>query len=160
VKLTWQLTLNALGRSMIIKRSVLLLITACGLSSCRASQAQELDSTPVLACFTAQPALTYSFTGAPEGADTSWSVVQTLPDGSVRRPMLRASLDRRSNWSLIGDTLALTVHDGVVGWRLMLTRRPGGWVGSGTYLTDAIVKNAKPAQRVFTLTRRTCRGSA
>lgn len=114
----------------------------------------------VVGCYVAKPALTYSATGGPEREDSSWASVQLSEDGKARRPLLPRRYDRSSSWLLGNDTLVATFFDGLVGWRLRLTRAPHGWTGEATYLTDVIVVGLKPYQHALTLTRRSCAPSA
>ena len=55
-----------------------------------------------------------------------------------------------------GDTLQLTLFDGMVGWQALLRATSTGWAGPTTYLTDAIAVGRPPTQRIFVLTRRKC----
>ena len=86
------------------------------------SEARAQDTTQVVGCYVAKPALTYSATGALERADTSWSYAQFSPNGKARRPLLRSAVDRRSSWTVEDDTLRVTFSDGLAGWRLRLVQ--------------------------------------
>jgi hypothetical protein len=107
-------------------------------------------------CYVARPALTYSAMGGPEGGDTTWADVQFSAHGEARRPLLRSNLDRNSSWRIKDDTLIATFSDGLVGWRLRLTRVPQGWSGVAKYLSDAYVVGRPPYQHPITLTHRSC----
>ena len=119
-------------------------------------EAHAQNTNRVVGCFVAQPALTYSATGEPEHGDTSWAYAQFSANGKVRRPLLRSDVDRSSSWRVEGDTLHVTFHDGLAGWRLRLTRVPQGWGGLATYLTDVRVVGQSPYRHPITLTRRSC----
>ena len=116
-------------------------------------------------CYIATPAFTYSGTGQRERGDSSWSFVQLLKNGSARRPLRHASDDRRSKWTMHGDTLRLLLADGLVGWDAVLYATGTGWTGKATYLTDAVTGHYTPngffelkrrAQQSTMLTRRAC----
>jgi hypothetical protein len=123
-------------------------------------EAHAQNTSRVVGCYVAKPALTYSAMGEPERGDTSWAYAQFAANGQVRRPLLRSDLDRRSSWKVEGDTLHVTFHDGLVGWRLGLTRVAQGWSGLATYLTDVHVAGQRPYQHPITLTRRSCAAPA
>ena len=57
---------------------------------------------------------------------------------------------------LRGDTLHLTLFDGLVGWQAVLRTTSTGWAGPATYLSDAIDVRRPPTQRIVVLTRRDC----
>lgn len=119
------------------------------------------DATPVVGCYFAVPALTYSFAGGPERGDTTWAIVEARADRTTDRPLRRARWQHpRSVWRIVGDTLDLTITDGLVGWRLHLLPTPQGWQGKGRYLTDVVVVGdyQPPPDPLFTLTRRPCPG--
>jgi hypothetical protein len=118
--------------------------------------AQAQNSTRVVGCYIAKPALTYSATGGPERGDTAWAYVQLSANGMARRPLLRNDADRRSSWLIQGDTLVATFHDGLVGWRLRLVHAQRGWRGLATYMSDALVVGQPPYQHKITFTRRSC----
>ena len=122
----------------------------------------QVLGTPMLQprrCYVATPAFTYSATGARERGDSAWAVVQLMPNGVALRPLLPAGRDPRSTWSVRGDTLFLTLFDGLVGWRSVLHRRSDGWRGVATYLTDAITIGRAPIQHAVTLSTRDCAGT-
>ena len=119
-------------------------------------QAGAQDTTQVVGCYLAKPALTYSSAGNLERGDSSWSHAKLLANSKAQRPLLRRDYDRSSKWRVEGDTLHVTFHDGLVGWRLKLTQAPKGWTGRATYLTDVRVVGWSPPQHRISLTRRTC----
>ena len=119
-------------------------------------EAHAQNTSRVVGCYVAKPALTYSAAGGPERGDTSWAYAQFSANGQASRPLLRSDLDRNSSWKVVGDTLHVTFHDGLVGWRLRLTHVPQGWSGLATYLTDVHVVGQPPYQHPITLTRRAC----
>jgi len=122
--------------------------------------AHAQNTSRVVGCYVAEPALTYSATGGPERGDTSWAYAQFSANGKARRPLLRNDVDRNSSWRVEGDTLHVTFHDGLVGWRLRLVRVPRGWSGLATYLTDVRVVGRPPYQHPIILTRRACAAPA
>ena len=111
-------------------------------------------------CYLATPAFTYSAVGQRERererGGTAWAVVRLRPNGVALRPLLPAMSDRRSTWMVHGDTLHLTLFDGMVGWQAALRATSSGWAGPATYLSDAIAVGRPPTQRIFVLTRRKC----
>jgi hypothetical protein len=54
------------------------------------------------------------------------------------------------------DTLHVRFSDGLVGWRLALTKSRQDWKGIATYLTDVVVAGAQPTQHPVVLERRLC----
>jgi hypothetical protein len=132
---------------------IVLLVGAAIFVSC---EAHAQNPGGIVGCYVAKPALTYSATGGPERGDTSWAYAQLSANGKARRPLLRSDHDGMSSWRAEGDSLHVTFHDGLVGWRLRLARVPQGWSGLATYLSDAIVVGQPPYEHQITLTRRSC----
>ena len=149
---------NKADQAMITQLRILpfLAIAAVLLPSGAGAQARQR----VVGCYFATPALTYSARGEPERGDSSWAVVVLGENGKLRRPLLRPSLDRHSSWKMVGDTLKLTVHDGLVGWSVSLLPDSMGWKGNAIYLTDAIVAGWKAPEHSILLTRRSCHDTA
>ena len=122
-----------------------------------------ISSSPqdTVGCYFATPALTYSATGGAERGDTAWAVVRLLTGGSAYRPLLlNRGRDRASRWLMAGDTLVLTVFDGLVGWQARMTRTETGWQGSAKYLTDARTTPPYEYRHDLILTRRQCHAPA
>lgn len=111
-------------------------------------------------CYRAEPALTYSATGAPEQGDTSWAYVRLMSDGKAARPLRPARDDLRSSWQADGDTLRVLCFDGLAGWKLLLTADLAGWSGTAEYLSDAIAIGEEPYRHAITLRACACPESA
>jgi hypothetical protein len=122
---------------------------------------------PVDGCWRADPALGYSAGGVQESDADSRRVLVLHPGGAVTRPLLGRPTVRaahgedvrwaeRSGWARDGDTLHVRVFDGLVGWRLALTRVGAGYAGTATYLTDVVVRGQPPHRIAVRMTRMRC----
>ena len=140
-------------------RSALVLLALGLLSSACAARTSILGGQPV-GCYLFDTPVSYSASGSREAGDSAWYLLSLEREGRVERPLLRGAARslyaERSSWRVTGDTLRILVHDGLVGWDLVLMPDDGGYRGMGTYLSDAIAVGRAPITRVFSARRTAC----
>ena len=105
--------------------------------------------TQVEGCYRFDRPLGHSASGDLERSDSTWYLVELRENGIVVRPRLesrywRDQYARMSSWRTSGDTLAVVVSTGLVGWDLALTGESDEYVGQARYITDALVIGADP----------------
>ena len=129
---------------------VLALVVATG--GCGSAHGVFMNRATTPQCLRFMHPIGYSASGALEKGDTAWYVLQLRDSGKVDRPLFpRLQRDRwaqSSRWTSTGDTLRISVFDGLVGWDISMWRARQGFAGVASYLSDAAPATGLVAPRM------------